>query len=221
MKLVRTFSILLLLLLAADFTAPVCYGQVLPVMGVFALANGARRGTPMNYQKGSYQLSDGSWRQGKWLINYDKLSVIDPERKKEEPKEFSTAEVQRFVASTDTFLVVQNIDIPTPLAHVDAGFARQIYRGGEFLLVHYVYFRPNTAVAKSYTMLVRGHEAPAIVPDKPREFRKFMLTYVGEHPQLSKQLAGNVLTPEHTVEILRNYVNWKKYQQTHTSPASE
>lgn len=185
--------------------------QIIPLI---MLINGDRRGTPTDYQKGSYQLTNGEWKPGKWLIGYDRLLVLDPAKKKQIPQEFSPAEVQRFVAGTDTFITMRNITIPE--GQIDASYAQQMYRGGDFALANYVYFRPGVVVSKSYVLLSKGMEAPVIVPNKPREFRQFMLHYVGDHPLLSKQLKGNQLNPEHAAEILKSYVLWQKHRPVPT-----
>ena len=213
MKAARTLAVLLLLLLAMDIAAPVCQAQVLPYSAIFALAHAAaNRGTTVKYHQGSYQLADGSWQQGNWVVKQDKLNIIDLEKKKEVPKSYTPDEVQKFVAGTDTFLVVRNFDLATPATHVNAGFAQQLYRGGNFLLVEYFNSQPGAKGAKAPKLLVRGNEAPAVVPSKPREFREFMLPYVGDHPQIAKKLNDGTLRPDQAVEILTTYTTWKRYQ---------
>lgn len=194
-----------LLLLSGIGLTSLAQAQIIPLI---MLINGDRRGTPTDYQQGSYQLTSGEWKPGKWLINYDRLLVLDLDKKRQSPQQFSPAEVQRFVAGTDTFITVHNITIPE--GQIDAGYAQQMYLGGGLALTNYVYFRPGVVASKSYALLAKGMEAPVIVPTKPREFRQFMLSYVGDHPLLSKQLKGAQLNPEHAAEILKNYVLWQK-----------
>jgi hypothetical protein len=199
------------LLAATSAAAPLCHGQVLPLI---YLVNQARSGTDPDFRSGSYQLTDGTWKEGKWVIHYDRVAIIGAgkEAKKQGQREFSTDEVQRFVAGKDTFGIIRNFDIPEPAEHITAGFAQQLYRGGEFSLNHYVYFRPNTVASKSYKVLYRGADTPVIVPAKPREFREFMLKYVGDHPLLAKQLTKSTLELKDAPQILESYVNWKRYQ---------
>ena len=218
MKTARTLSILLFLLLAADIAAPVCQAQVYPIVQLFSLAHAAaNRGTTVKYHQGSYQLADGSWQQGNWVLNRDKLDIINLEKKKEAPKSYTPDEVQKFVAGADTFLVVRNFDVAAPATHVAAGFAQQLYRGGNFLLVHYTCSPATAPGAKSYKLLVRGTEAPIVVPNKPQEFRAFMLPYVGDHPLIAKKLTDRTLGPNQLVEILTTYATWKRYQPTPTA----
>lgn len=201
---------------------PLCYGQV-PVLALFAIVNEARSGTNSDARNGRYQLTDGTWREGKWVLYYDKVLIVDADktRKKEGPQLFSTDEVQRFVAGKDTFGIIRNFDIPAPAEHITAGFAHQLYRGGEFSLNQYVYFRPNSAVSKSYKILFRGTEPPVIVPTKPREFREFMLQYVGDHPLLAKQLKQGPLEAKDAPQILESYVQWKRFRTLPAEPASK
>lgn len=210
------------ILTATSVTAPLCYGQ-LPIGALFSVVNEARSGTNADPRHGSYQLTDGTWREGKWVLHYDKVVIVDADKvkKKEGPQVFSTNEVQRFVAGKDTFGIIRNFDIPEPAEHITAGFAQQLYRGGEFSLSHYVHFRPNSAVSKSYKLLFRGTEPSVIVPTKPREFREFMLKYVGDHPLLAKQLTQGPLEVKDAPQILASYVNWKRYRTVPASPAEK
>lgn len=197
--------LLTLLLLPGISLTSLAQAQIIPLI---MLMNADQRGTPTYYQKGSYQLTNGEWKPGKWLIGFDRLLVLDPAKNKQHPQEFSPAEVQRFVAGADTFITMRNITIPEE--QIEASYAQQMYRGGGFALANYVYFRPGMGAFRSYVLLAKGLEAPVIVPTKPRDFRQFMLHYVGDHPLLSKQLKGTKLNPEHAAEILKSYVLWQK-----------
>lgn len=207
--------------MATSAMAPLCYGQ-LPIGALFSVVNEARSGTDANPRSGRYQLTDGTWREGKWVLHYDKVIIVDADKakKKEGPQVFSTDEVQQFVAGKDTFGIIRNFDIPEPAEHITAGFAHQLYRGGEFTLSHYVYFRPNTAASKSYKLLFRGVDTPVIVPAKPREFREFMLKYVGDHPLLAKQLKQGPLEVKDAPQILESYVQWKRFRSVPAEPTS-
>ncbi|NVO30540.1 hypothetical protein [Hymenobacter lapidiphilus] len=202
----RCFCCLLtLLMLSSIGLSSLAQAQIVPII---MLLNADRSGTPVEYRKGSYQRTNGEWKSGKWLINYGMLLVLELDKKKQDPQWFSPAEVHRFVAGTDTFITVRDITIPQ--GRIDAGYAQQMYLGGGYALTNYVYFRPGMAVSKSYVLLAKGTQAPVIVPTKPREFRQFMLSHVGDHPLLAKQLKGAKLNPEHAAEILKSYVLWQK-----------
>lgn len=215
----RLPGLLLVVLLLTSGAAGRCYGQYLPIIGLFELANGARTGTPTKFQLGTYQLADGTWQKGKWLIQHDNLLVLDPVNKKKKAEELSTEQLQQFVAGTDTFRVIRNFTIPTSAAPIAAGFGQQLYRGGSFLLARYVYFPEGATFFKSYDVLFHDSEAPGIVPTKQREFREFMLRYVSDHPRLPKQLAGNALATKDAVQILNSYVLWRKFRTPAPQPA--
>lgn len=189
------------------FASQAQVGSVVPLLSA---ANMARRGTNPYFETGNYQLADGTWQRAKLLREEDNLVVMPPEKKDGPRQEFPAEQVWLYTTATDTFRVVRNIVLPKLQSPVSAGFVRQLYRGGEFFLGNYVYFRNNTAVAHSYQLLTRRNEPAVVLPSKSSEFRQVMLTYVGDHPLLAKQLAKGLLGPTDAKAILEWYVRWQQ-----------
>ncbi|WBO84800.1 hypothetical protein [Hymenobacter yonginensis] len=203
-------AILVLLLSGLNMAAVPCQGQFIPITPLLGAANMARRGTNPYFERGNYQLADGTWQRARLLLEQDRLIVMSVDKKDDSRQEFPAEQVRLYTVDTDTFRVVQAIVLPKDVGTVPAGFVRQLYRGGGFFLGDYMYFRSNTMVAHQYTVLQPAGMQPVVLPTRLQEFRKVMLTYVGDHPLLAKQLAKGTLGPADTKAILESYVRWQQ-----------